>query len=474
MRLDDLKSADATYRDHLVNARYFAQQTAGMVRFSLRQGPVFVAREVRRLPWLRYLLKANRILDMATRTRTGPYREANAMAMSAVVRGIAHMVEDMYDMPDRLVMNEDLIPPEILYGMGLTNWMVELLGIAMPLIQEDFAEPYIDAAENEGIPPDVCSLPKSTMGMFLEGHMPQPAAVITSNLPCDGGMSSYSLIERVTGAPTLRLDVPFNFYSERAVEYFTSELERAIVWLEEHTPGRMDWDRLREVCEERNRATEYEMELWDMMRERPAPMAGEAVYLSHLVHMIARPGRPLGTRVYKDLVRITKKIRARGQGALEDERYRVVLWNPPTLIYPDLFVWAEQNYGVALIMDMLSYNRHPYIDTGTPRSMLKSLARIIMEGPMARHTRGPAENFFGDLFHLYEHFSLDMIWMAGHIGCKNTMALSGMFREKCRERGIPLLNISYDLSDTRVVSPLDMRKQSEEFLENIMHAERLL
>jgi hypothetical protein len=96
-----------------------------------------------------------------------------------------------------------------------------------------------------------------------------------------------------------------------------------------------------------------------------------------------------------------------------------------------------------------------------------------MEGPMARHTRGPSENFFNDLFHLYEQFSLDMIWMAGHIGCKNTMALNGIFREKCRERGIPLLIINYDLADTRVVSPAQVRRQAEEFMENVMKAERL-
>ena len=154
------------------------------------------------------------------------------------------------------------------------------------------------------------------------------------------------------------------------------------------------------------------------------------------------------------------------------ERYRAALWNPPTIIFPDLFVWAEQTYQVALIMDMLTYHRHPFVDTSTPEGMLDGLARIIMQGPMARHTRGPAENFFGDLFYFYEYFSLDMIWMAGHIGCKNTQALLGIFREKCREREIPLLIIDYDLSDTRVVSPDGIRRQVEQFMETVMGADR--
>jgi hypothetical protein len=104
--------------------------------------------------------------------------------------------------------------------------------------------------------------------------------------------------------------------------------------------------------------------------------------------------------------------------------------------------------------------------------MLAGLAKIFMQGAMARHTRGPCENFFGDLFHLREQFGLDMLWMAGHIGCKNTQALCGMLREKCRERGIPLLIIDYDLSDTRIVPPADMRRQVEQFMESVMKAER--
>jgi len=293
-------------------------------------------------------------------------------------------------------------------------------------------------------------------------------------MPCDGGMAQYTIIERKLQAPTFRLDVPHNFTSTRAVDYFAGELRRMIAWLEEHTPGRMDWDRMREVCEERNRSMELELELWDLIRAKPAPMAAEPVYLSHLMYMIAQPGTPRSTKVFKRVVELTKQNLEKGVSALPEERHRVALWNPPTMMFLDLFAWAEQAYGVSLIMDMLTYHRHPFIDTSTPDSMLRDLAQIIMQGPMARHTRGPAENFFSDLFYFYEFFHLDMIWMAAHIGCKNTQALLGMFREKCRDRGIPLLLIDYDLSDTRIAPPDAIRRQVDHFMETVMKAERLI
>jgi hypothetical protein len=472
MSIFDIKRIKPTVADLKSDLASHGRLVSSLAKLPFRHGPLFMLDKYRRYPWLRTLLAANTLLEMSVRTRTGAYREASGFGVSHVAAGIGELVDNLFAKPETTVIHEDLVPPEILYGMGLNPWMAELLGIIAPLIRSEFAEPYIDAAESEGTPPDICSLPKCTMGIALKGEMPKPKAILTSNMPCDGGMSSYSVLERELKVPTFRLDIPYNFYGERAVRFFAGELKRAIAWLEEHTPGRMDWDRMRQVCEIRNKAQEYQMEVWDLVAKKPAPMAGEALYLGHMMYSVAMPGRERGVEYWREMLVRTKKIAAAG-GALPDERFRCALWNPPTLIYPELFVWAEQKYGVALLMDMISYNRHPYIDTKSPDTMLQGLARVVMEGPMARHTRGPSENFFSDLFALCERFSMDMIWMAGHIGCKNTMALNGMFREKCRERGIPLLIINYDLSDTRVVSPAEIRKQAEAFMETVMKARPL-
>ncbi|MBW2527770.1 MAG: 2-hydroxyacyl-CoA dehydratase, partial [Deltaproteobacteria bacterium] len=453
---------------------YGAANLAKLGGLGLRVGVRRGLAGLRRYPWLLTLLGVGELHFTMTRDRHGPYHEANAFVIHALLSGIADMVEGIVRRPHETVVHEDLVPPEILFGMGLHPWMAELLGIVLPMVDPSSVEPYIDVAENAGIPPDVCSLPKSTVGLALAGHMPKPAAIVTSNMPCDGGMAQYSVIERALGVPTYRLDVPHDFHDERAVDYFAAQLGRLVRWLEAHTPGRMDWDRLRRVCELRNQAMEWELELWDTLRARPAPMAAEPIYLSHMMWGVARPGTERGVQVFRRIAELAKLNLERGRGALSNERYRVALWNPPTLICLDLFAWAEQAYGVALLMDMLTYHRHPYVDTRSPETMLRDLARIIMQGPMARHTRGPAVNFFGDLFHTVEHFGLDMIWMAGHVGCKNTQALSGMFREECRRRSIPLLIIDYDLSDTRVVPPDGIRRQVERFMETVMRADRLV
>ena len=255
-----------------------------IVRLGLKHGPINMIREIRRYDWLWYLLKVIGLMKRLTVERSGLYREAICLAVYTVVCNIGELLEGVFLHPDRLIMNEDMVPTEIARAMGLFTWTGEVLGILLPMLDPTAMEEYIDASENEGIPPDICSLPKSTMGMALKGKLPDVLAIVTSNLPCDGGMTSYEVIEREMKVPVYRLDVPFNFYNERAEKYFAEDLKKMISWLEERTPGRMDWERFKEICERRNRMAELEMEIWDMIRTRPAPLAAEAVYLPHLWH----------------------------------------------------------------------------------------------------------------------------------------------------------------------------------------------
>jgi len=458
--------------DMAVTSKYRFLNLANIAKMGLKHGPYDMIMDLKRYPWLRHLLKVNSLIGKLTEGRTGNYRKAIAMLIHAITKEVTALLEGIYYRQDRLVLHEDMVPPEILRAMGLAPWMPEVLGILLPMLEPNAMEEYIDAAENEGVPADVCSLPKAVIGMTLKDMLPPARAVVTSNLPCDGGMTSYLYVEKKTKAPTFRLDIPFNFKDERAEAYFAGELRRMITWLEEHTPGRIDWDRLKEICEERNRMMEYELELWDMIARRPAPLTAEAVYLGHLWFFNVCSGLESGTAVFRNLVELARENMENGAPALPGEKYRTLLWNPPTLHALDLFVWAERTYAVSCIMDSMTFNRLPFIDTSTEESMLRGIGRNIMNGPMARHTRGPMDNYFDDMFHIIKRFDIDMLWMAGHIGCKNTQALNGIMREKCREMGVPVLIIDYDLSDTRIVPREGIFSQVDHFMENVMHAER--
>ena len=464
-------------RDALVYIKYWILTWVAILKFLgqalFKLGLFGLIRALINNPWILTLLGVNGLANRLVHGRTGMYHDSICMTVHTVALGVLEQLRNMLFDPTRLVIFEDLVPCDIGRAMGLNCYLLEAMGIALPLISAEASLQYIDEAENSGMNPDACSLPKATVGMVIKGHMPKGVAIVSSNMPCDAGAASYAFIQRAYDVPIYRLDVPYNFYNERAEELFSKDVMGMITWLEQHTPGRMDWDRMREICQGRNRMLELEIELWEMTRVRPAPLACEAVWLSHLWHFNISAGHPISVRHYERLIKMARKNLEKNIPATKNEKYRAVLWNPPFLHFPHIFNWAERTYGVTLLNDSMTYNHHGPIDTTSPETMLKSWGKTIMQGPMVRHTRGPAENYLDDIFRMYKQFDLDMVWVANHVGCKGGQAMNGILREHCRAKGIPLLILDYDLSDPRIVSPDNMMRQVEFFMENVMKAKRI-
>jgi 2-hydroxyglutaryl-CoA dehydratase, D-component len=468
--INDMRSF--SIRDFFVFAKYWLLISWCMLKVGLKRGPGFIG-EIRHYPWILQLLKVTHLMRRISRGRSGRYLETTCMTVYSIVLGFSEQLEGLFYDRDRLIMSDIMVTPEIAAAMGLKVWPLGGMGILLPLVTPEGDLRYIDEAENAGMNPDSCSLSKATLGLFLQGHAPRGVPVVCSNMPCDANMTLYSRVQQDCGAPVYRLDAPFDLYSKRAQELFAEDLKGMIAFLEENTPGRMDWDRLQQICEARNRMMELELELWEMLRLRPAPLAAEAVYLSHLWHFNTFTGREASIRHYQNLVDLATRNIAEGIPASKNERFRAGLWNPPFAHYVDIFNQVERKYGIMLINDSMSYSHYPFIDTSTPDSMLQTLGRTMLEGPMVRHTRGPGVNYIDDAFVMYDHFDLDMLWVAGHVGCKTSQAMMGILREKCREKKISLLVLDYDLMDPRIVSHDEMMKQVDSFMENVMKTPRL-
>lgn len=427
--------------------------------------------DFRKYDWTEHNPRKEKDMRSLFSHRSPGFNAATLRAFSYINYYLMNTFKRIYQEPDKVLWHEDLIPSDIVHAFGLVPLVVEGLPIILPNLNSEITEHYIDVCENAGIPGDTCTLPKTTIGMVLDDELPPPRAIITSNSPCDGGMASYAVMEEKYKVPVFRLDLPYNFHSKRGLDYYTREVERMIAWIEDIFKVKLDYERLREVCEERNRAYMYSLDLWELQRESNAPLGGETLVFCQLCFQLG-VGKKAATRLMHDMLRIAKRTKERYGYGIPNERHRMILWNPPPLVYPELFAWMEKEYGAIAVMDMLSYKNIRLIDTSTNESMIRGLSMAIVHGPMAQHTRGPYENFFGDLFQIYEDYNADMILMAGHTGCKNTRALFGIFKELCRKKSIPLCIFDYDLSDSRPMSPAGIRRQIADFMENIMGERR--
>ena len=372
--------------------------------------------------------------------------------------------------PHKLIWHEDIVPPEIIQAMGLIPYMVEGMAGTAPMVSPAQTQHFIDVAENAGYPGDICSLPKTTLGMVLEGRLPPPRAVVCSNSPCDGGMSYYLPIEQKVKVPVHRVEFPWNVYEPRAREYCLKEIRRMIRFLEEIAGHPLDMDRLREVCEIRNQMHGATLELWELIKSKPSPMGGVLLSLSHTAYQVC-PGTTLGLRIIEGVLEVARANHREGKGLVEEEKHRAIMWGTYPAVCPELYKWLEDEYGTVTVMEMSTYNRHPFIDTSSEASMMLDLVDIISKAPMARHTRGPVENFLGDLFRAYEDFQADLVIMGAHQSCKNMRAVLRILREACRRRHIPLLLIDHDMCDARIMSPEGIKSQARDFMDTVMKDE---
>lgn len=423
--------------------------------------------------WMFDMLKANGQHRRITQDRSGPLLEASALAYSKTSKAVTQIFSDTFKYPERTILMENMVPPEIPWAMGLNTFVVESVARLLALMDQHGVHRYLDVAENSGLPTDSCGLNRTTMGTILAEDLPQGQAIISSNLPCDGGMTSYAKLEKMSGLPIYRLDVPYNFKDDKAMDFFAEDMRGMITFLEQHTGAKMNWDRLREICDNYNKSIEIESDTFDLLRHDPAPLTGECTWQAHYVYQNAYPGTQDAIDMFKKINDLAHTNLREGKPSFPDMRYRALLWNPPVNCYPGIWNWVEQAWGVGILMDMETYGYMEFVDTSSNEAMLKSLGKKQMWATMARHSRGPVENFFNDIWKAVEVFQADILFFAAHLGCKSSMGMVGVLRDECRKRGIKLCVFDYELMDSRVVTRQGIRDQINDYMKNVMKAEPL-
>jgi len=437
-----------------------------------KRGPRIIL-DFKKYPYLLYAVDL-RSFFRAVRGRKGVYRKSILKTLETMAGVCVEYFVEALSNPDRVIYFQGSIAgiSELCRAMGLIPYSDLFMPILSVLLNPHSMEKYIDFAESSGIPADSCSVIKSAQGIFFKGQEFKAAAIIGNNM-CEGQVNASLLYRKMKDIPLFTLAAPNNFKSDRAEEWFGKEIMRLVEWLEENTPGRMDWDRLREIFEERNRAVEAEMELWEMMRLQPAPLASEAIWLSHLASANLMSGAKEATEMFRTLVECAKENMEKGVGANPNERYRAVIWNPPMAVYWHVYRYLELKWGVSVIHESLAYNEVGFVDSSSKESMLRDVGKLLMNAPMAIIARGPAAYYLDPLFSIIKNWGVNLVLVSDHVGCKSAAAMAGMLRERARQEGIPVVRVPIDIMDTRFASKDEVFNKLDQFMETVMKAEPL-
>jgi len=462
-------------KDQWIDFKYWGMNWLSILGL-VASNPCKVITSLFKYPVIYHLLKVNHLAKTLNVDRNGTALLLSEINLHYFTKGVLRQLQTfVYGAQDSILENS-MIPTEIYQAMDLKVICAELLGNLDTFCDHRSAAAYLDAIENNGLPSDTCSYTRISAGVFASGEMPRNVkAFVTNNLPCEGGLGSNVYYADNLDVPIYRLDSPYYFKKEDSLDAFVEDIRGMISFLEEHTGHRMNWNKLREVLERENRIDELELERWDMAASEIPALASENIWMQHWWHYNLEPGHPESLKWYNEQHEHIKKAYESKEPALKNLRYRTVMWNTPPLMFSGFWSWLERCWGIAMLNDMMTYGHFEdmFIDTNTNETMLKGLAGRWCSHTMSRHTRGAVEDFLPDIWQMVERFQADFFLVAGHIGCRSSVAMTGLMKEECRKRDIPICIFDYELLDSRVCSRQGIRDQINHFMFNVMKAKPL-
>ncbi len=321
----------------------------------------------------------------------------------------------------------------------------------------------MEAAEAAGLPVEHCSAGKAALGSYLLDQAPFPDMLVSSSHPCDSVVSSYQIMQYYTKAPLFTVDTPY-WDDDDSNEYYTENMLELIAFLEKHLETKLDWDKLKKVCDTLNKTNRYLQEYTELARAVPSPCNLTCLLLGWQ-HSIAAHGTENGLE-YARLIHHNAKARhEKGEGFIKNQKIRVIWWDIP-IGFHFLEPWLNIEFGAVTVADFMARVNTHQIDLSTNDSMISGLARTHLNIAMARQLRGPAEFFTAELGRIIEEYSGDCLIFTRHQGCKGGWAINKLVRDVCNRAGLPALFLSTDAFDPRFCSEEQIKAEIRGFFES--------
>lgn len=364
--------------------------------------------------------------------------------------------------------------PELVFAMGDEGSVAPLGFEALGGLQAWYGDnqhnmDVIDLAEANALAADICTADKLALGYMLKGLTPPPLGGIFVNTPCDSQVVASEGFRSIMKKEPFVVDVPY-YAGDREIAFIAAQLKEQIKYLERITGKKLDWDRLKAICEESNRMVEHLLEWTEWRKKTPCPQMSKVVTFGFLIHNTLS-GTPAGTWLSSQWAADAKARALSGKGVTANkEKIRAIWFHDPIWWNLPFYDWMQEELDMVVPMDLFGYTTpEAYLDTSTPEAILHSLARKLSRVmPMSRQFKGNADMYIDDLINVVRDFNADCAIFAGHLGCKHAWGLIGLLKEAMRKADIPLLTFAYDMFDPRVTSADDLKEIFRRFAYDIV------
>ncbi len=352
-------------------------------------------------------------------------------------------------------------PTEILYAMDIVPMHTEMTTWLSALFLREQAELLAKGAEL-GLAPEICSPHRGVAGIFALKAIPRPDVILWSNLICDNTAKSGELMMELTGSPGFFLDNPFQ-NSPAEIDYLVGELKDMVLFLEEKTGRKMDWDKLSEAVTRSDQEIKLYREIYELRKAAPSPM-NILGYLELLSADYMFPGQPEAVQYLTTLRDELKAMVDQGQGAVSPERFRLMtLFIPPMYLMSYLGRLFVERGAVSVVEPLFTRWSEGELDPSRP---LESVALKSFLIPERRSMYGPlSEQSLQDITDSAEQYKIDGAIYWAFMGCRHTCATVKIVKETLSEVDIPMLTIDCDIVDPTINSETEIQGKLEQFFE---------
>lgn len=365
------------------------------------------------------------------------------------------------------------VAPEIFHALdGVTPVCLEILN-TMTMTLEEGIHPYLDLAVERGLPDSICSSQRAFVGLLEAGLIEKPDLLVGSLGGCDSQSKIYEYMSERFDIPLICIETPY--YSDaRALSYYRSGFKALVRTIEDMTGHKLNPDRLREVCEQTNQATELFMEMDELKRHVPNPVPNH-YNMQHLAAKVMIAGIPDAVDYYQPALDVCMERLSQGKHVMPEEKIRLMFLYTAFYFDNSLYSWFEEEQGVSYLTDLpVFYDFNPVIDTSSVETMLDGLAEETFNMPMTRQRKGGwdmAANWLDDVLHYAETYKATALVFAGHVACKHAWGVHRLVADEVKTRlGIPSLRLEGDSWDSRITPMPAIRAQFEEFFTTLTTA----
>lgn len=363
---------------------------------------------------------------------------------------VAGTLVDSFRHPEQAVMVNIFFPCELLHAMGLQPMFPEGLSayLACTACQNVFAE----QAEAADIPETFCSYHKTMLGAAEAGVMPAPMLIANTTLACDANQLSFRRLADRYGAPHVVIDVPDRDDAD-AVAYVADQLRAAGRQIEELSGRRLEPDKLRSAVDCSRRTIEKNRAFLACRGHvsLDTTMTGE---LCSLIATHVMLGRPEGEAYMDRLLDCARRA------PLPNPDRRRVFWMHTLPNWQDSMKDILEGSRCELVGTDLAVDCLLDMDPDHPyESMARRVVGSINNGPALRRIDAALA--------AAKQAGAEGVIVFCHWGCKQTMGLSQLAKQRFEAEGLPTLVLDGDGCDSRNVADGQMVTRVNAFLEQL-------